>query len=1756
MEDLLAEQDAIIDKINNLKRNYIKTALEKRTRGYASKRLENLDTYWETFRDNDTKLHTFKEFSKSDYAIKKQFDIIDELYFEFSGALADYIRAFDLPTQPNPHNAPLNHDQAVQQAAPPQVSEFRLPQISLPKFAGDYSSWSAFQDMFVSLIHSNQNLTNVQKLHYLKSNLCGQAANLLRHTSITNDSYVIAWESLIKRYENKRVLVDTQIKILVNQPSHHSESANNIRDLIDTSQETLNALRALTIDISSWDPLLLFIITQKLCKETHRAWETQIQAETNLPKFCEFITFLENRFRMLEILSDRKVMPLSTTSKSIREIKSHATVSGQINSSNPTCALCTEHHYLRACPTFLQMNVTERRNAVKNNGFCFNCLVSGHMINECKNKMNCKICNKRHHSLLHINTIIDSPNNTSQHINAQLSNTSDQKPPQQSLSVADAPHPNNYSSDPCSSFLSSRSTRPKNVLLSTAIVVALSRAGRRHKIRALIDPGSDASFITENAAQILGLTPKSINDPVTGIGNTFAGRVRTEFEVQIYSENQPDFALVVVACKMKNITGILPNNRRPAESWKHLSGITLADPTYYNPGQIDMLLGSDIHSEIILPGLIKGPPDTPIGQNTVFGWIISGKTEPTVHQLNNVRAPIQTHHTCINIDDRLKTFWEIEEIPNEHPIQSLEEKQCESHFATTHVRTLDGRYVVRLPLRKSAQLGESRSTATQRLHQLERRLSKDNKLKDSYIKFMREYRELGHMTLNAPTTNSQKQRYYIPHHAVIKESSSTTKLRVVFDASCKSNNGLSLNELLLIGPKLQDDLATILLRWRKFPYAFTADIEKMYRQILVDPTDQHLQHILWRESPDEPISEYALSTVTYGTSCAPHLAIRTLQQLAIDHKDEFPTASKIAMEDFYVDDLMTGSYSGDEALSTRRELSNLLLSGGFKLRKWTSNSTQLLKEIPIQDQDIQHSTGIEINNTVTALGIVWSPDADAFSFTLSLPIIPGIATKRNILSDISKIFDPLGWLSPIIIRTKILMQQLWLKGVQWDDVLPEKIVEQWKLLRSDLFKVNTISINRWIFHRDNKIELHGFSDASTNAYAAAIYSRIMQPDGSYKITLLTAKTRVAPLKQLSIPKLELCGAKLMSDLVFKIQTSLKVDDISIFAWTDSSIVLHWIKAQPTKWKTFVANRVSSIQHRVPMSSWRHVPTADNPADCASRGLDTGALQSFSLWWHGPVWLRKSQSEWPAFKSAAEFGDNEEPERRTTTLLSTLHPLPDDTTYIDGFSSIGKLLRVTAYCKRFISKCVSKWGKSTPPSYSPTLSAEELQVALTSLIAMSQRIAFAHDIFELSKNRTISTRSRLICLNPFLDENKILRVGGRLQHSRLPFDEKHPIILHNKCHLSTLIIRMHHLETMHGGPQLVLGLLRRKYWILNARSAVRILIYRCITCHRYQATSASQLMGSLPEPRVHISRPFTHTGVDYAGPIELRMSKGRGNASYKGYISLFVCLSTKAIHVEAVSDLTSNGFIAAYRRFVSRRGLPAHVYSDNGTNFVGAVKILRKSFETSLLKVKSDIISNATRNNTEWHFIPASSPHFGGLWEAGVKSLKHHLKRTVGNAKLTYEELSTVLTQIEACLNSRPLAPLTTDPNDFTALTPGHFLVGNALLSAPDPDVLDEKLSILTRWQLVQRMFQAVATRWQTEYLTRLQQRPKWTKPTGNIKVGDLVLVKDTNTSPSTWPLARITEVHPGTDNLVRVVTVRTSKSTFQRSITKICPLPQ
>ena len=1044
---------------------------------------------------------------------------------------------------------------------------------------------------------------------------------------------------------------------------------------------------------------------------------------------------------------------------------------------------------------------------------------------------------------------------------------------------------------------------------------------------------------------------------------------------------------------------------------------------------------------------------------------------------------------------------------------------------------------MRLPLKSDLPSvgAETRLMALGSLNSIHRRFTRDNKLSEAYREFMKEYEALGHMVRIPPSEIHRARAWYLPHHPVVQASINRWKLRVVFDASRRTREGYFLNNFLSTGASLQGDLALIPLNWRKYRFVFTADIVKMFRQIDVCPKDQDFQRIVWAPDANSEPVDYRLKTVTYGTACAPYLAIRTLTQLIIDEGARFPLGAECLRSETYVDDTFAGANDLSSAMRKRTELTALLGSAGIELDKWAANHADLL---PPQAQQ-GPAKQIDADKAVKTLGVQWNPAQDHFSFNVSdIEEFSAASTKRAVLSHIARLFDPLGWLSPVTVTAKIMMQDLWIQKCDWDAPLPAELRERWYNYCKSLAYLPSLTIDRWLgVAQSRSFEIHGFSDASSRAYAAVVYLRVDEGDGKFSVSLLAAKTKVAPVKTVSIPNLELCGAALLVKLVRHVQNLDFLSALPIFAWSDSQIVLTWLRKHPCHWKTFVANRVSHIQTELPSATRAHVPTKQNPADLATRGSEPAELAKAEIWWHGPSWLSQGSEHWP--KPA-------ESQRVLHTQTST-----EEAEILTKFSSLSRLIRVVAFCRRpLLNLRRRKQKQESLPSF---LTSLELSEARSIVIRLSQASSFASEIKMLKAGKRVPKRSRLSKLNPFLCQDNILRVGGRLAHSDLSFGRKYPPILDQHSALSSLFVRYAHRLCLHGGPTLTGGVLMQQAWILGRNKLVKSSIHKCVTCQRVKPQSTQQLMGDLPAERVTSGRPFSISGLDYAGPFQIRTTKGRGHRAYKGYIVVFVCFVTRAIHLELVSDLTTASFLSAYRRFAGRRGICQKLFSDNATNFHGADNELKAMFQraSDFYKEVASVLAN---DGTDWAFIPPSAPHYGGLWEAGVKSVKHHLKRVVGEHTLTFEELSTVLVEIEACLNSRPLGALSSDLEDLHALTPSHFLHGGSSTLLPDADVSEVPLNRLDRFQLLQRIRSQFWKRWASEYLLHLQQREKWRDPADNFCVGRLVLVKDDRYPPAKWPLGRIVEVHPGPDGLVRVATVKTASTSFRRHVARLCPL--
>lgn len=1652
-------------------------------------------------------------------------DIVETKYFDLLGKIQSSIKA--LPITANPADS-RDIDSILQ--SPHDISSsvrlrdhcLKLPKIELPKFDGSFQQWDSFKDLFVTLVHQNSDIPDIQKLMYLKSCLKNEAANIVKNLDSTGENYGTTWDTLLKRYDNITLKANFHLKCLFELKKITKPSAE-LKTLLSKFNQHLNSLKSLSEEKLT-DIILIYVLAQKLDVDSLQQYELQ-RDQSKMPALAEFIGYLEHRSAALEVL------PKTESVKPIKNNRGHTYASLGGSKKQISCYVCKEGHWVTKCPKFKNMDVKQRQELVDQKKLCISCLGENHNLEGCKyKKFGCKKCEKPHHYLLH---------------REQATKTGNEQSNVESTLVT------GITNTACA-------TETKYILMSTVLVYITDHRGIKHHCRVLLDNASDRNYVSQNFVSEINVPLEPCAWEVGGIGGKMTqvkGSVVLELESRV-----SDYKLKARFGLIEKITEPMPHISFPksAITWPRYAD--LADPNFNERSSIDMLLGVEGYCEMILKGKIVLPTNSGrlILQNTHFGWVFSGAWS------SNNELEMQTKNTTLlsqhnDLNETLSNFWRLEEVSQQSPL-SAEEKLCEKMFSESVTRNDAGRYEVDLPIKSERLklLGESYSRALSCLLSLERRLGKNPRQYDEYRKFIREFLELGHAHWVDITP---EVGYYMPHHAVLKADSSTTKLRVVFNASAKTSTGVSLNDTMLVGPVVQSDLVSVILRFRKFQYAITADITKMYRQINIKPKYQLFQRILWRDKPSDNIRCLQLSTVTYGTASASFLATRTLLKLVEDEGKAYPLASYAIEENSYVDDILTGADSFDEAKCLQDELIVLLSKGCFELHKWCSNNETLLSVIPSEKRELGNVHLSGNPEAIKTLGLIWEPFTDMFRISLSPEdLIPG-KTKREILSCIAKIFDPIGLVAPVTVYAKIIMQTIWKQNLKWDEVVPNAILSVWSTFVEKLRVLAKINIPRCIFGQHIvDLQIHGFSDASTKAYGACLYICIVKSNGTLACNLLCSKSKVAPLKPISLPRLELCAALLLSRLLAKVKLIYKPLTLDTFLWSDSTITLCWIKSDAARWNVFVANRVSEIQELTSTQHWRHVVSADNPADLVSRGVEPEVLKESDIWWHGPEWLRLPNHLWP-HQSSYEVSEDI-PERRKVALSCTKIEVAESalTKEFKKHSKFSRLRRVFAYVLRFINNIRGKGINKL----SGVLSSVELQASVELIIKAIQAVHFSKEIDQLSNlklnpgfiERFSLKGSRLKFLNPFLDEKGILRVGGRLKHATISPQQKYPMILPPKDYVTKLILIAEHEKLLHAGCQLVLANIRLKFWPINGKSEIKSIIHNCVKCFRFKAEAASQLMADLPMVRVTPSRPFLYCGIDFAGPFNIKQSRLRKSLVTKGYICLFVCMASKALHLETVPDLSTKAFLNALNRFTSRRGKCQKIFSDNATNFKGAYNELKELYKMLNTKCSKELIQDKlAENSIQWEFIPPVSPHWGGIWESGVKSVKFHLRRTLRDCLFTYEEFNTIIIQIEGILNSRPLCELSSDPEELTALTPAHFLIGDTLTAYPDLELENIPVNRLSLYQQISKLKQVFWKRWSIEYLSSLQIRKKWETVNPNMQEGALVLVKEDNIPPQKWCLARIVKLFPGKDNCVRAVLIRTSTGEYARPITKICPLP-
>ena len=1652
----------------------------------------------------------------------------------------------------------------------------RLPKLQLQSFDGDLTKWTTFWDAYESAIHSNVTLSDIDKFTYLRSLVNRSARDAIAGLTLSSANYHEAVSVLVKRFGNKQKIIAKHMDTLLNleQVSSHN-SIQALRHLYDQVESHVRSLKSLGVAADSYGNLLLPLLTKKLPAELRLVISRQVTEDDW--SLDNVMTALENELKARERAAQSS---RDRAHHSARESPTMATFVTGDSAGSLTCCFCRQNHQSHSCQTVTTPEL--RKQALRRSGRCFVCLKRGHLGRDCRSKLRCVACGGRHHLSICDRAV--------QHVPEGSVPAKSHQPPdkEQHRVTALAKGTLDPSAPP---FANTNTTSPvlyihtnKGVLLQTARAVVTNphHPSRSLDVKVILDSGSQRSYITEHARKSLGLEARGRR---TMSIMTFGSRekkpqecsvVKVTMQLKDKGERQLQMLSVPFICQPLFVP---PVRFHPGE-FAHLRQLELAD-TFGEEREFqpDILIGSDHYWDITTGETIRGNGG-PVAMYTHLGWVLSGPIPVDASDACSTNL-VTTHVLRVDagscdtgMDEQLKAFWELESLG----VRENEDSVLDNFKESISFR--DGRYQVSLPWKEShAPLADNYLHSLRRLRGLLQRLKQYPSILAEYDALIKDQLSRGVVEVVHETARPTNELYYMPHHAVTRQDKETTKLRIMYDASAKAE-GHSLNDCLYAGPKYNQNILDIILRFRTYQTALVADIEKAFLQISVAAKDRDALRFLWIDDVNklEPdIISLRFTRVPFGVTSSPFLLNATVQHHLTKYATVLPATVREMSRSMYVDDVAFGADSDDLAYELYVNSKTILKEGGFNLRKFLTNSTDLRRKIeedekllhmnmkPDSEGDdsyAQHTLGLSQHldpGETKVLGVKWEPVQDSLMLDfkdLAAEALNTEPTKRSVVRIASRLYDPIGLAAPVTIRLKILFQEMCQAKFDWDDPLPHHLRSKWQAQVASLQQASRINVPRYYFFSSPlplSFSLQGFCDASKVAYAAVVYLLVDAARARYT-RFVACKTRVAPVSGLTIPRLELLSALLLSKLMASVSQALtprlSLEQPSYYM--DSEVALFWIKGRKREWRPFVQNRVDQIRSMTSVDQWHHCPGTDNPADIPSRGADPRHLSNNNLWLHGPDWLLDGQTTTDVEDNELEMPESCKVEQRgskkTHTLLLTTTPSDNvrigDLMSCEVFSDSHKLLRVTAYVMR-AAKLFKAKGSITDSA--PTLSSQELAVA--------ERHWISHAQDELVRQRNFECLRKQFGL--FLDDKGLWRCGGRLQSVDVPYATKHPLLMPRRHAFTVLLVREAHVRVLHNGVKETLTELRSKFWVVKGRSLVKRVIHSCVICRRHEGRPYhTPLPPPLPSYRVEQSPPFSYTGVDFAGPLFVKTSDG----SQKVWICLFTCCVMRAVHLEIVPDLTTPTFLRCLKRFAARRGLPRKIVSDNGKTFEAASKVIHAIFK------HPEVRGYLSTLGVEWIFNLPRAPWWGGVFERMIRSTKRCLKKVIGKGRLSYDELLTALIEVEAVINSRPLSYLSSDDLE-EPLTPSHLLSGRRLMNLPDhlcpePEEFEADSSLLTRrHRYLNRILTRFWKRWRGEYLLELRDSHRYHHGSTRIDqlaVGNVVLIHDDTLPRGFWKVGVIEELLPGRDGLVRGATLRVvSKgrtSRMRRPLQRLYPL--
>ncbi|KRZ47770.1 hypothetical protein T02_7890, partial [Trichinella nativa] len=1031
-----------------------------------------------------------------------------------------------------------------------------LPKWELPKFDGDVLQFDTFWEQFEDQIHRQPEF----KFTYLRSCLTGNALNAIDGLTVTAANYSAAIDILKSRFGRRDLIIQTHIRKLLDTTPCNDASLKTSRKFYDEIVLHIRALEALGKNPSSPEltasEVLLEIFKLKTHLSTRKRWETLILSEPSKAANLEdFLRFLQDGIRVQESvsMSDRKPssdVTKRTTSPPREKLPSVAALHAEIRSSD-SCVMCGEHHQVSQCPKFLAEKTQDRWRIVTSENLCFRCLRRGHTGNRCPEDKRCdyRSCGKTHHKLLH------GDKRTRQ---SRAGETSSVKPTTEKDEGVSS-----------SRTLLGRTASEKENLLQTARAILQSDDGNQFLVTCLLDSGCQRSLIRKDLAESLRLRGTTERLMLLRLGEMHSKYEKLRcVNFCLKSIYGGEDSYPIEALCVPRITTVDANPS--AANWEHLHGLKLADIFPRERTEIDVLIVIDFYNRLLFKERIVGGDALPEAVNSPFGRILSGNIPADDGSGKCITLLVKTENEYS--EDDLRRFWHLEIIGVAD--DKGKEDPSASRLMKTFEETLEydnGRYTVKLPWKPGfPNVPNNYAHALQRLLKAEASLLKEPIKSEMYSKTLREYITDGIIERVENVHGDEGRTWYLPHHMVFKTDQTSTKGRIVFDASAHFGR-TSLNRQLEAGPSLQSDLVRIPLRFRRHRIGLQAD----------EPDDP------------SPPQTFRFRRICFGLTSSPFLALAVMQHHARLNKSKWPKAAEEVLKNVYVDDLLFSLDDRTETMECVRELKQLMETAGFHLTKWSSNEPSVLRSLPEEDV-------VSESKAKMALGIVWDSKEDIITF-------PGVSverpdeqmTKRGMLSVIMKIFDSLGYLSPFLVKAKRMLQALWRKGIDWDTPLPQNILKDWRDWIAEIPSISEIRLPRcWLPAGTDcikEVELHGYGDASEMAYGSAVYLKATTVSGETVVKLVMSKTRVAPVKRVTLPRLELMAALITARLISFVKTSLEIKFSKVVCWTDSQVALRWIQGD------------------------------------SYRGCRMKDLVSNNLWWHGPHWLTKCEDAWPTAK---------------------------------------------------------------------------------------------------------------------------------------------------------------------------------------------------------------------------------------------------------------------------------------------------------------------------------------------------------------------------------------------------------------------------------------------------------------------------------------------------------------------------------------------